>query len=154
MKKIEMTAADLARRFVGINEIKGAVDNPLILAMLKLDASWPQNDETPWCSAFANFVCWLLGLPRSHSLAARSWLLVGSEVKHKFEALIGFDVVVLQRGSGPQPDASVINASGHVGFFDGFENNLVQILGGNQGDSVRVAKFPIEQILGIRRLFG
>jgi uncharacterized protein (TIGR02594 family) len=154
MKKLEITASDLARRFAGVREIRGAVDHPLILAMLKLDATWPQNDETPWCSAFVNFVCWLLGLPRSHSLAARSWLLVGGEVKRKIDALIGFDVVILQRGSGPQPDATVINAPGHVGFFDGFNNNQVQILGGNQGDSVCAARFPIEQVLGIRRLYG
>ena len=146
-----MTAFDLAQRFIGTTETPGVASTPLVLAMLKLDASWVAGDEVPWCSAFCNFVAWLLRLPRSKSLAARSWLQVGRAVALS-DATPGFDVVILQRGEGPQPGPEVIQAQGHVGWFAGREGEDVLILGGNQGDAVTVARFPSARILGIRRL--
>jgi len=151
MRPLEVTAYNLAQRFVGLTEIKGALDNPLILAMLKLDGDWPKHDEVPWCSAFTNWVCWLLRLPRSKSLAARSWLEVGQPI-HLGQAMAGFDVVILQRGPKPQPGPDVIRASGHVGFYGHHGDNAVSVLGGNQADSVKVSQYPISDILGVRRL--
>ena len=68
---------DIAQRFVGIEEVGGKVDNPQIMAMLKLDNSWPTADEVPWCSGFANYCAYLCRAPRSKDLRARSWLEVG-----------------------------------------------------------------------------
>ena len=51
-----MTPFDMAQRFAGIKEVGGSVDNPQIMAMLKLDNSWPENDEVAWWSAFANSI--------------------------------------------------------------------------------------------------
>lgn len=153
MKKLVITAFDLAQRFVGIHEVSGATSNPQILAMLRLDQVWPPGDETPWCGAFTNYIAWLLRIPRSKDLRARSWLRVGIPINSK-EANVGFDVIILQRGTGDQPGPEVIDAPGHVGFFAGFENTTVFILGGNQGDSVSIAPFPVGRILGIRRLYG
>jgi uncharacterized protein (TIGR02594 family) len=97
MKGIETTAFDLAQRFVGVTEIAGSASNPQILAMLRLDEKWPEGDHVPWCSAFMNYIAWLRRLPRSKSLQARSWLLVGKAVKLE-DAEPGFDVVILKRG--------------------------------------------------------
>lgn len=72
MKGIEMTAFDLAQRFAGAAEVAGSASNPQILAMLRLDEKWPEGDDVPWCSAFINYVAWLLRLTRSKSLQARS----------------------------------------------------------------------------------
>jgi uncharacterized protein (TIGR02594 family) len=141
----------VAQRFIGVTEGPGAVNEPLVLAMLKLDAKWVQDDQTAWCSAFLNFVCFVLGMPRSRSLAARSWLLVGTSIPLT-DAQVGSDVVVLTRGGGKQPGADVIRAAGHVGFYAGQDATTVQILGGNQADSVSIASFPKARILGIRRL--
>ena len=152
MRKIELTAFDLAQRFIGSKEISGTASNPLILAMLQLDTQWPQQDEVPWCSAFVNFVCWLLRLPRSKDLRARSWLNIGRSLDPD-EATVGFDIIILQRGSGKQPGPEVIDAPGHVGFFAGFESGIVLTLGGNQKDSVNVQRFYVNDILGIRRIF-
>jgi len=152
MKKIEITAYDLAQRFVGMTEVAGKVSNPQILAMLQLDQSWPEQDEVPWCSAFVNYITWLLRLPRSKSLGARSWLQVGIPINLE-DAELGFDVVILKRGGENQPGPDVINASGHVGFFAGGDKDIVLILGGNQSDSVNVSQFFVQNILGIRRLF-
>jgi uncharacterized protein (TIGR02594 family) len=151
MNRIELSAFELAERFIGIKEVSGPTSNAAILAMLRLDDSWPESDEVPWCSAFMNYIAWLLRLPRSKSLAARSWLLVGASVALA-DAEVGFDVVVLKRGSGAQPGPEVIKAPGHVGFYAGREGGKVVVLGGNQADSVCLARYPVQRILGIRRL--
>jgi uncharacterized protein (TIGR02594 family) len=146
-----VSAYDIAQRFVGIKEMSGTLDNPMILAMLKLDDEWPEHDEVPWCSGFANFVCMILRLPRSKSLRARSWLEVGRPVALE-DAKCGFDVVIFNRG-GPH-DASVIDAPGHVAFFARLEGDNVYVLGGNQSNSVKVSPYPREDVLGVRRLYG
>jgi uncharacterized protein (TIGR02594 family) len=148
---VNVTAFDVAKRFLDVEEVEGMASNPLVLAMLKLDARWPKDDATPWCSAFVNFVAWLLGLPRSKSLAARSWLLVGEPIE-LFEARQSNDVVILKRGSGNQPGPAEINAPGHVGFFAGRAPGEVIVLGGNQGNQVSIQRYPSERVIGVRRL--
>ena len=148
---MRITAYDLAERFVGLKEVPGSADNPQVLAMLKLDGAWPEHDEVPWCSAFANYIAWLLRLPRSKSLAARSWLGIGAPVELG-EAVRGFDVVILMRGltdAGPE----VLDAPGHVGFFSSLIGSTVWILAGNQGNRVSVQGFAADRVLGVRRLF-
>lgn len=140
----------LAQRFTGIREVSGSLDNPQLLAMLKLDNDWPEHDEVPWCSAFANYVCWLARLPRSKNLRARSWLETGVGVALD-DANIG-DVVVLKRGPEPQPGPEVIEAQGHVGFYAGRFGEFIEVLGGNQSDTVKVSRYPASSLLGIRRL--
>lgn len=147
---MNITAFDLAQRFVGIKEVPGSNSNPQVLAFLRLDNAWPEGDDVAWCSAFVNYIAWLLRLPRSKNLAARSWLGVGLPVQLE-NAKVG-DIVVLSRGGGLQPGSNVISAPGHVGFFAGEENGMLHVLGGNQGDSVSVAAFPVERLLGIRRI--
>lgn len=148
-----ITAFWLAQRFVGVSEAPGAAaTNPQVLAMLRLDQTWPRDDATPWCSAFVNYIAWLLRLPRSKSLRARSWLQVGLPVP-LVSASAAFDVVVLKRGAGEQPGPEVLDAPGHVGFFAGHEvGGSVLVLGGNQGDRVSIAMFPASSVLGVRRI--
>lgn len=148
---MEITAYQIAERFIGVKELPGKKDNPFIMSMLKLDNSWPENDEVPWCAAFCNYVAWLLRLPRSKSLRARSWLRVGTPI-HPADAQQGFDVVIFKRGSGEQPGPEVIEAPGHVAWFSAQYDNQVYVLGGNQGNSVSVANYPLTRVLGVRRL--
>jgi uncharacterized protein (TIGR02594 family) len=147
---VNVTAFDVASRFIGVREVPGKKNNPLILSMLKLDGAWPEHDEVPWCSAFVNFIAFILGLPRSRSLRARSWLGVGLAVDL---AKVGFDVVILKRGGGIQPGPEVLDAPGHVGFFAGREPGKIAVLGGNQGDMVSVRLFDESRLLGIRSLW-
>ena len=149
---IRVDAYTIASRFTGLREVPGQGDNPQILAMLKLDDTWPEHDEVPWCSAFMNYVAWLLRLPRSKSLRARSWLAIGRPI-HITEAEAGFDVVILKRGGGDQPGPEVLKAPGHVGLFAGLESPDVLMLGGNQGDTVSISRYPISRVLGVRRLW-
>lgn len=147
-----MTPFDLAQRYIGIKELPGGKDNPLIQWWLSLCGfSTDSPDEVPWCSAFVNGIAWELRLPRSKSAAARSWITVGVPIPIH-EARPGNDIVILKRGEGDQPGPEVLAAPGHVGFFAGLYGPRVYVLGGNQGDAVTIAPYPVERILGIRRL--
>jgi len=152
MKPIEITPYQLAKRFMGMKEVPGSVSNPQILAMLKTDNDWPKDDSVPWCSAFINYICFLLGLNRTRSLRARSWLR--EKTVCWSDAQQGFDIVIFKRGRGNQPGPDVIDAPGHVAFFTrwDYEHDHVHVLGGNQSDSVNLAWYKKERILGIRRL--
>jgi uncharacterized protein (TIGR02594 family) len=149
---MEINAFQLAQRFIGIKETPGNMSNAQVLAMLRLDNAWPQGDDVPWCSAFANYIAWLLRLPRSKDLRARSWLKVGTPINIT-EAKAENDIVVIKRGGTDQPGPDVIDAPGHVGFFAGVnDSTTILILGGNQGDEVNISTFPMSRLLGIRRL--
>jgi uncharacterized protein (TIGR02594 family) len=148
---LSITPLDLARRFAGLAEVAGAASNPQILAFLRLDQSWPGGDEVPWCSGFVNYCYWLCDLPRSKSLAARSWLKIGTTVSIA-NARPGFDVVVLKRGHAPQPGPDVLAAPGHVGFFLGITADRIHLFAGNHSNRVGEQSFPLADLLDIRRV--
>ena len=149
---IRTSAYKLAERYIGMTEVDGRIANPAILAMLTLDATWPEDDAVPWCSAFANFIAWQLRLPRSKSLRARSWLEISPPIGLE-NTQQGGDVVIIKQQAS-DPDENTIEFRGHVGFYSShnLERELIYILGGNQGNSVSVAPFKLELLLGIRRL--
>lgn len=148
-----MTHFELAQRYVGIAELKEpGKDHPLIQWWLSLCGFGTDSpDETPWCSAFLNGIAWEMRLPRSKSAAARSWLQVGQVIQPYPEHMKVGDVVVLNRGGIPDPNAT---GPGHVGLYAGSESLSILLLGGNQGDAVCVKRFKAADILGIRRIVG
>jgi len=152
MPSIELTPFSLAQRYIGIHELATNGDHPLIQWWLSL-CGFPTDvtDEVPWCSAFLNGICWELRLPRSKSAAARSWLKVGQAIQWE-DLRVGWDVVILNRGGIPNP--TVLNAPGHVGLYAGSDlsDESYQMLAGNQGDAVSIAKFHPMDVLGFRRL--
>lgn len=143
---MNITALQIAKRFIGIHEVPGSKAHPAIAFALRL-VGMEEDDEIAWCSAAVFLVAWLLDLPRPavHSASARSWLTVGESVSWQL-AEPGFDVVVLSRGNNP--------AEGHVGWFVDFSGDLkkVQIRGGNQNNQWSDAWFDSDRILDIRRL--
>lgn len=143
----------LAQRYIGLKELsdKGK-DHPLIQWWHSLCGMGLETpDEVPWCSSFLNGIAWELRLPRSHSAAARSWLAVGTPIDIS-EAKLGFDVVIFKRGAGVQPGPDVLKAPGHVALFGRLEGDFVNVCGGNQGNTVSLARFPAADVLGVRRL--
>jgi uncharacterized protein (TIGR02594 family) len=148
-----ITPLSITENLVGLKEIPGQKDHPFIVWCLSTVGFPEAHDELAWCSALVNGIAKLCGLPRSKSAVARSWLLVGTSVMNIEDAIPGFDIVILKRGGDDQPGPEVIDAQGHVGFFDGFEEDKVWIVGGNQSDAVNRASFPRDRILGIRRLY-
>ena len=141
---ISVTALSLARRYLGVKEIIGKGNHPLISWWLSLCAyGMEAPDEIAWCSAYVNGIAWELSLPRSKSAAARSWLKVGTPVVLE-DALPGFDVVVLERGND--------GVSGHVGFYVSHNDKVVRLVGGNQSNAVTEQDFERVKVLGVRRL--
>lgn len=98
---------------------------------------------TPWCAGFINGVLRASGLQGSGSLAARSFLNVGSPV---YGTPAEGDVVVFSRGDDP--------SKGHVAFYagPGSTPGTVRVLGGNQGNKVGFAEYPVASIIGVRRM--
>ena len=125
---MEITPYDLAHRFLGIKEFEGENANHQVMAMLKLDSLWPTDDSVPWCSAFVNYIAWLLGIPRTKSLRARSWLRMGSIVSESRDARVGFDIVILGRGEC-FPGPHIIDAPGHVGFYSKHDAEIMKSAG-------------------------
>jgi uncharacterized protein (TIGR02594 family) len=148
---IQTSAFLVAKTFLKTKEVPGPGSNLLILYALQRIGSWVKDDETAWCSAFLCFIAHILGLPNPNSLSARKWLLVGESIRLD-QAEADCDVVILKRGGGNQPGPEVIDALGHVGLFAGLEDDKVLVLAGNQHDEVNITAFPINQILGLRRL--
>jgi uncharacterized protein (TIGR02594 family) len=151
MERIQISAFDLAQRFIGVKSVNGAASNAQVLAMLQLVTPTVNDDDVPWCSAFMNYIAWLLRLPRSKNLLARSWLSVGVTVGMD-SAEVGFDVVILKRKGPDEPGPENLTAFGHVGLYAGREGDLLWVLGGNQNETVSITTFPVSRLLGIRRL--
>ena len=127
----------IARAEVGVHEIAGAEDNARIVEYHKATTLKASDDETPWC---ASFVCWCLaqaGIENPRSAASKAFRTWGVQVQ---EPQVG-DVVVFDHGGG----------KGHVGFFVGGEGTSLRILGGNQGDAVKVATFTRKRLHSFRR---
>ncbi len=151
---LSITAYSLAERYLGIREFAGGLDHPLIQWWLSLCGfGLHSHDEVPWCGAYVfGAAVWPLRLQApTFPARARYWLTVGQKVEPG-EALVGFDLVILARGGGDQPDASVLDAPGHVGWFAGYSAIGPKVLGGNQADHVSILNFPADRVLGIRRL--
>lgn len=136
---------DIARAEIGVKERKNG-ENPRILEYFRATNLFTSADETPWCAAFVNWVLAQAGINGTGSTLARSFAAwkIGKEVP-LYAAEPG-DIVVLHREK-PHP------TFGHVGFL--IEKNLpvdsIQLLGGNQSNSVSIAPYPVRRIITIRR---
>jgi len=128
---------------LGQKEIKGSLHNKRILEYQEMTGLDFGNDETPWCSIFANWVALQANVPMSNSAMAKSWLKVG----RKTVAPKPGDVVVFWRRSRTGP-------YGHVSFFIGYskDGDDVLCIGGNQNDEVNITSYPLTRVLQFRRI--
>lgn len=155
----------LALDLHGTLETPGTPDNPRIIgwadevnnafpgrAYNKWAADWYNDDSVPWCGLFMAAICARTGLdyraPPKNYLAALSWADWGVPVQFKGreglrlgEIKVG-DVGVLVRKGG-----------GHVGIIVGVtkDGKNIIMIGGNQGDKVSIAEFPLTRVYAIRR---
>lgn len=123
---------------MGVKEYAGAADNPRIVQYLKsttLGGTASSNDETPWCSAFANWCVEQSGYGGTDSAWARSWLNWGKKTTSPERGCI----VVFSRNGG-----------GHVAFYIGETADDIEVLGGNQSNEVNISKYPKSRFLGYR----
>jgi uncharacterized protein (TIGR02594 family) len=130
---------DLARAEMGVTEDLSDGSNPRILDYAKAAGYTPtKGDGDPWCANFVSFVMAEAGyaLP-AQSWRARSWAEWGREVKPQRGA-----VAVVPRGKSPK--------QGHVFLIDRVDGQWVYGLGGNQNDSVSIAKFRKDRLVACR----
>jgi len=129
----------IASSEVGVKEYPGNGENPRIVEYLKstnLSAPDSARDETPWCSAFANWCVEKSGYEGTDSAWARSWLNWGGTIAKPRHGCIA----VLKRD---------VN-KGHVGFYLGATAHGIKLLGGNQSNAVSVGTFKKADVLGYR----
>lgn len=135
-----MNLLDLARAEIGVKEVTGNRDNPVIMQYYA-DAGHPHitHDETPWCAAFVGAILKKAGLPNTGLLTARSYLTYGVGLQTPEPGCI----VVMTRGN---PNSW----EGHVGFYVEDAGPNIKVLGGNQSNSVSIASFPKAKVLAYR----
>jgi uncharacterized protein (TIGR02594 family) len=128
---------------LGVEEWPGARHNPIIQGYFAATGHNPSEpDETPWCAAFVGAVLAEVGLPHTGRLNARSYLEWGVPVDAR-DVRPG-DVCILWR-------VSPGGWQGHVGFVVRFDGDRVILRGGNQGNRVSDAPYPLSRVLGYRR---
>ena len=120
------------------NGVRETRSNPRIEEYFATTTFGPHPDSEPWCSAFVNFCVTQGGVEGTNSALALSWLDWGEEAG----GFVPGCVVVLSRGTPGQ---------GHVGFFVRQDaDGSIQLLGGNQHDSVNISTFPSARVMGTR----
>lgn len=127
----------VARSVLGLHETR---DNAELRKMLGRDGDLDHDPaNTPWCGEFVG-TSFKLGLPAEDLPEgiwwARNWLKFGEKLQVPTYGC----VVVFSRGSG-----------GHVGLVAGVTpDGRLAVLGGNQGNTVSIAAFGRENVLGYR----
>jgi uncharacterized protein (TIGR02594 family) len=116
----------IARLCVGVLEVPGPGDNPIIMKWAKdIKAPGFTGDSVPWCAVGMNRWCMAAGYPLSGTgwdlLRARSFEKWGVPLS---EPALGA-MLVFQRPEG-----------GHVGLYIGERADSYRIIGANQGDAV------------------
>ena len=130
----------IALKETGVTEIPGPKSNERIDEYHK-SCGYSHRDDVPWCSSFVNWCLEKAGIKGTKNPMARSWLNWGYPVDEPKKG----DVVIFWRNS---PDSS----SGHVGFYVNKYGDLIEVLGGNQGNKVSYAYYSESRLLGYRRV--
>lgn len=126
----------------GVEAYTGIASNPDVLKYFhEIGYNYINDDDTPWCAAFLNWVLLKCNIKHTNKLNARSFLEIGQATNFP---TIG-DVVVLWRIN---PAGSL----GHTGLYVRQTEKMIYILGGNEDNSVKIKPYPKEQLLGYRTL--
>lgn len=130
-----------AERLKGTKETPGKGNNPVIMEWADDLDQWYPGDDVAWCGLFVAH-CMRIGAPLDpqdfNRLGAREWLKFGRAVDPQRGAIL-----VFWRGSKS-------GWTGHVGFYVGEDATAYHVLGGNQSDSVNVARVAKDRLLGAR----
>lgn len=127
----------VARRDIGLVEVPGAMTAPKIDKWLTKLGAWWRDDETPWCGTAV--AAWFdeCGIsPPPHWYRAKGWLDWGTPIAWP---VVGAVVIFSREGGG------------HVGLIVGRDTiGRLLVLGGNQGNAVKVAPFDSNRVIGYR----
>ena len=143
---------DVATAFLGANENNPA--NAAILADFFGDSiGWDVSAkgltkaENAWCAAFANSVVQSTGLKPTGGLNAKSFLNWGQgvDISNGLGNVRPGDIAVFDRGTPG-------DWRGHVGFVQSVNaDGSLNILGGNQNNTVSIRNYKTDRLEGIRR---
>lgn len=117
---------------VGENEVAGVKANPQILEYFKASKFWGSDDsggQNAWCGSFVAWVMQQNNIePVKNAFRAKEWANFGKSITKPVYGAIG----IKSRQGG-----------GHVAFVVGQspDGNYLYMLGGNQSNSVNVAKY-------------
>lgn len=145
---------------LGTNEVPGSGSNAVIEAWRdEINAAHRgavqgfSDDAVPWCGLFAAIVAHRAGEKLvQNPLWARSWArfgeMVGMNIGNENNPTLRFperaaslgDVLVYVRQGG-----------GHVGFYVAEDETTYHTLGGNQSDSVTIARIAKARCIAVRR---
>jgi uncharacterized protein (TIGR02594 family) len=127
-----------AVKHIGVKEIVGKEHNPEIMRWADVvGVSWYTNDEIPWCGLYIAYCAKASGLEVVKApLRALSWAEYGTAVD---EPMLG-DILTFKRDGG-----------GHVGIYVGEDPKYYHVLGGNQNNSVNVARIAKSRLFKARR---
>lgn len=129
-----------ARQELGVAERPGAEHNARIIEYHSKTGLAAGTDEVAWCSSFVNWCMAKAGIQGTGSAAARSWANWGLPLTEPRPGCI----VVFRRNDPNNPNA------GHVAFFMRQRAPLIDVLGGNQSNSVRVSGYPLADVITYR----
>ena len=128
-----------AYSYIGTKEIPGARSNSVIIGWAKRIGGWIasfyKNDDIPWCGLFVAECFNAHNYQVSQqSLSALAWANWGQPSK-----LAPGAVLVFKRSGG-----------GHVGFYVGEDSTAFHVLGGNQSNSVNIARIDKARLVAVR----
>ena len=121
----------------GTAEVRGG-ENARILRYSTALETPHREDETPWCSSFANWVMLQVGIAGTRSGWAKNWLNWGRSLG---TANPRYGAITVFNRRYPDDDGAWKNG-GHVGFYVAEKGSKVLVLGGNQGDQVKISEYP------------
>lgn len=98
-----------------------------------------QSDQVAWCSSFVNWCLKQVGIIGTNNAAAASWAHWGTELRQPRYGCI----LQLHHAAKGHDRATGSSSGNHVAFFLRGDGTHVELLGGNQSDSVKVSRFPI-----------
>jgi len=129
---------------MGQHRYAGPENSPWVLEYLSQVGSFA-DDETSWCSAFANWCMKRAGIQGSGKPNAKSWLIWGTGIAQSTPCF--GCVAVFTRPPG--------GWRGHVTFVVGDVAGDLRCLGGNQTvgahkSSVCIKTYPRSRLLGLR----
>jgi uncharacterized protein (TIGR02594 family) len=139
----------IAEKEIGVKEVDGPANNQRVIQYHATTTLKATEDSVPWCASFVNWCVTQAGIKGTNSAAAKSWLGWGEPLVEPEEGCV---CVIRQKHNGSDPTTG--SASGyHVAFWVKESDGRVFLLGGNQGDQVKISSFGLGgyEICGYRR---
>jgi uncharacterized protein (TIGR02594 family) len=127
--------------------------NPVIVSFFKAtNYGSPDGDQTKWCAAFMNWCLQRVGRKSTRSASSGSFRCFGDDATAPREG----DIAVFKNLGQNAP----CSGSGHVAFFLRRNEGRVEVIGGNQGNKIRVSTYSAQEkdgyplLVSIRRTPG